>query len=226
MRQSGWLSHPLAAMKLGWPHRGQHLGRALRATSTFSAFDSGQVAPPFDEASAVPATLTYRDRNGKIVDDVFINQAAGLMLHVHSKDGDKTLAYLEDVPSQHITVGVASARDFQEHPESLLIEGRQSTVTLTVYERSLEARKRCIECHGSSCFACGFSFADTYGPKFAGYIHVHHLTPISTQGAEYQIDPKEELRPVCPNCHVIIHSRQPPLDIAELKFLLDRRGNI
>jgi 5-methylcytosine-specific restriction protein A len=44
-------------------------------------------------------------------------------------------------------------------------------------------------------------------------------------GGEYQVDPIADLRPVCPNCHAMLHSRRPtPLSIAELKRIIDGNG--
>jgi len=34
---------------------------------------------------------------------------------------------------------------------------------------------------------------------------VHHLVPISKIGKKYRVDPIKDLRPVCPNCHAVIH---------------------
>ena len=38
-----------------------------------------------------------------------------------------------------------------------------------------------------------------------GYIHVHNLKPLSEIKEEYKVDPINDLRPVCPNCHSMIH---------------------
>jgi hypothetical protein len=35
-------------------------------------------------------------------------------------------------------------------------------------------------------------------------------------GEEYEVDPVKDLRPVCPNCHAMIHRRSPPLSIEEI----------
>jgi len=55
-----------------------------------------------------------------------------------------------------------------------------------------------------------------------GFIHVHHLKQISEIGEAYQVDPIQDLQPVCPNCHAIIHKRKPPYTIEEMKTLLRR----
>jgi 5-methylcytosine-specific restriction protein A len=49
---------------------------------------------------------------------------------------------------------------------------------------------------------------------------VHHLQPLSGLGADYEVDPVEDLRPVCPNCHAIIHLRNPPYPLSEVKSFL------
>ena len=71
-----------------------------------------------------------------------------------------------------------------------------------------------------SCSVCNFNFGQVFGKLGEGFIHVHHLRPISEIGEEYVVDPIEDLRPVCPNCHAMIHRRSPPLSIQEIKNLL------
>ena len=44
-----------------------------------------------------------------------------------------------------------------------------------------------------------------YGELGQGFIHVHHIVPISKIGKEYKIDPINDLVPVCPNCHAMLH---------------------
>lgn len=51
-------------------------------------------------------------------------------------------------------------------------------------------------------------------------MHVHHLVPVAYIGEHYQVDPINDLRPVCPNCHAMLHTANPPLEIGQLKALL------
>jgi len=53
-------------------------------------------------------------------------------------------------------------------------------------------------------------------------IHVHHLVPIAEVGATYALDPVRDLRPICPNCHAVIHKRRPPFTLEEVKAMLNR----
>lgn len=112
------------------------------------------------------------------------------------------------------------------HPESYP-EGARRTVTINAFERNPKARRACIAHHGTTCAACEFNFRDVYGTLGDGFIHVHHITPIGSVGAEYEVDPVTDLIPVCPNCHAMIHRTEPPLAVEQLRAHLgetdDRR---
>lgn len=101
-----------------------------------------------------------------------------------------------------------------------LTEGAVSRVSVNAYERNPEARRRCIKAHGIECCICGFNFGVVYGEVAEGYIHVHHLRPLSGIEGEYHVDPVADLRPVCPNCHAVIHWRIPAFTIEEARALL------
>ena len=53
-----------------------------------------------------------------------------------------------------------------------------------------------------------------------GFIHVHHLKPLSEIQEEYEIDPIADLRPICPNCHAMIHCNTEMMSIKDLKKLI------
>lgn len=99
-------------------------------------------------------------------------------------------------------------------------EGASYITSLTKYERNWHARQKCLEHFGYKCRVCGFDFAKTYGAIGQGFIHVHHVTPLAEIGREYQLNPINDLRPVCPNCHAMIHRQRPALTIEELKKML------
>lgn len=58
-----------------------------------------------------------------------------------------------------------------------------------------------------------------YGEIGRGFIHVHHKVPLSSIGKEYELDPIKDLVPVCPNCHAMLHRKEPPYDVNDLKEL-------
>lgn len=96
-------------------------------------------------------------------------------------------------------------------------EGTPSQVTVTKYERNPFARKVCLEHYGFTCSVCDFNFEKFYGEIGKKYIHVHHLNQISDIGKTYKIDPINDLRPICPNCHSMIHRNKAPLSIEQLR---------
>lgn len=103
------------------------------------------------------------------------------------------------------------------------LEGLANEVVQIKYERNLQARMACLKHYGFSCSVCGINFEQQYGPLGRNFIHVHHIIPISTIGKEYTINPVKDLRPVCPNCHAMLHKREPQLTIKELKNILNRK---
>ncbi|MFM0062940.1 HNH endonuclease [Paraburkholderia aspalathi] len=103
------------------------------------------------------------------------------------------------------------------------VEGATRQVLVNQYERDPRARSACIRHWGTACYVCGFDFQKAYGDMGRGFIHVHHLIDIASIGAEYEVDPHADLRPVCPNCHAMLHTQQPATDIDELKAMLAAR---
>lgn len=113
--------------------------------------------------------------------------------------------------------------DEKEEPD---IEGLRKRVYVNKYERSAEARQKAIEYHckdGVKCCICGFDFEKVYRELGKGFIHIHHITPISEIGKSYEINYKTDLIPVCPNCHAMLHKGKDGkvLTINELKSILN-----
>jgi 5-methylcytosine-specific restriction protein A len=95
------------------------------------------------------------------------------------------------------------------------IEGTPYQVIQTAYERDQEARAICLQLHGYACLVCDFNFKDKYGDLGNEFIHVHHLNP--ARFGERFTDPEKDLQPFCPNCHSMLHKRNPPYTINELR---------
>jgi 5-methylcytosine-specific restriction protein A len=104
-----------------------------------------------------------------------------------------------------------------EELQNIYTEGTKRTRLITTCERNPKARSKCVEHYGARCQVCGLSFDERYGEIGKGFIHVHHLFQMAEINGEYQLDPIQDLRPLCPNCHAMIHKRVPPYTIAELK---------
>lgn len=90
------------------------------------------------------------------------------------------------------------------------VEGLSHTIAQTYYERDPEARLECLKHYGNkySCEICGFNFKDVYGEIGKDFIHVHHINFLSgNKGIPIYTNPKEDLIPVCPNCHAMLHRK-------------------
>lgn len=130
----------------------------------------------------------------------------------------------EEVFGQSDTEFVCSGEITIEDTSSLS-EGTVRQVFVNRYERSRHARSICIAHYGSRCVVCGFDFEKIYGPIGKDKIHIHHLIPLSEIQKEYEVDPIRDLRPVCPNCHLIIHSKREPFTIEEVRKMITMSHN-
>ena len=124
-----------------------------------------------------------------------------------------------------------SSRGGTEFPNEIpasesIIEGAKQTVIVNKYERSSIAREKCIEKWGLNCAVCGFDFETFYGPHGAGFIHVHHLKPLKEIGEAYEVDPEKDLRPVCPNCHAMLHRASEVLSIEQLQEIISKQNSM
>ncbi|MEP4094588.1 DUF3427 domain-containing protein [Reichenbachiella sp.] len=112
----------------------------------------------------------------------------------------------------------------EELSPEVLVEGFGRSVVVNKYERNPLARRLCIDHHGAKCQVCKFDFEKVYGEIGKGFIHVHHIVPIAEITGEYNIDPVKDLVPVCPNCHAMIHRRNPIFSIKELNDIIKKRN--
>lgn len=134
------------------------------------------------------------------------------------KPNEKLLSYI-------LSVLDGNQLDYEEieNPDEL-VEGALKTMIVNQYERNPEARRQCIEAHGCYCSICGIDFAEVYGKVGDGFIHVHHIVPLSSIGKDYVVDPVNDLIPVCPNCHAMLHRLEngTTLSVEELRKRLGK----
>ena len=102
-------------------------------------------------------------------------------------------------------------------------EGNKIRVLTNKYERNSVNREICLAHYGYNCAVCGVNLERTYGPIGKNFIHVHHIIPVSEMGEHYVVDPLNDLVPVCPNCHSMLHRTDPPYTVAELKDMISRQ---
>jgi len=131
-----------------------------------------------------------------------------------------TLSAAESAQMDSLIESVDTLYTDVESDGGMYVEGAVKLVYVNAYERSSAARSAAIRHHGSVCAICGFDFEVHFGSAMSGFIHVHHVKPLSEIDESYRVDPKKDLIPVCPNCHAVIHSRRQALTIAEVKAML------
>ncbi len=112
-----------------------------------------------------------------------------------------------------------------EEPE-LFFDGAIRRVSSNVYERDRNARDLCIKKQGTTCAICNFNFQNIYGDLAAGFIHVHHVALLSSVRKSHPINPVEDLVPLCPNCHSVVHMVNPPYSVAQVKEMLSANSAV
>jgi hypothetical protein len=70
------------------------------------------------------------------------------------------------------------------------------------------------------CEICGFNFEETYGPIGREYIIAHHLKLIALGVAKTTLN---DIALLYANCHSMLHTKNPPIAIEDLRTLIARR---
>lgn len=109
--------------------------------------------------------------------------------------------------SRHIT------RDFDDQAT---IEGTKSDVTRMITDRDRAAALACKKRDGYSCQSCGFHLK--IGKRYV--IDCHHLYPVALGVRETLL---EDLVSLCPTCHRIAHTRDVPLEISDIRYLMAQK---
>jgi predicted HNH restriction endonuclease len=81
----------------------------------------------------------------------------------------------------------------------------QTLYSFEGYKGKSPHRKKCIEKYGYDCFICRFNFQKNYG---------------EVGKEEYEVNPIQDLRPVCPNCHTMLHRKIPAYSIEEIQNII------
>jgi predicted HNH restriction endonuclease len=96
-------------------------------------------------------------------------------------------------------------------------EGFKNEIIREVTYRNRKIVNLAKEKHGTKCEVCQFDFAVTYGSHGDGFIEMHHLFPMHNGRRKTTT---EDLRPVCANCHRMLHRGKEMLSIEELMEII------
>lgn len=131
-----------------------------------------------------------------------------------------------DIASELRQISVSQGVDIEYIDERIITEGELRTRTVEYRSRSGELRSAAFEHYSQngviSCHACGFDFALAYPDIGNGTIQIHHLKPVSyMRGEPLKLrDALRNVRPLCANCHLMVHKKNPPITIDELMKIL------
>ncbi len=157
-------------------------------------------------------------KTGNLEKQQWTPQSSGISIKPELVD-ELEAVWFDFLTTQKIRLNPYAPTDNEE--KKTYTEGTANQITQTRYERNPYARAACIKHYGYSCSICEFDFEKRFGELGKEFIHVHHLTQVATVGKTYEVDPIKDLRPVCPNCHAMLHRQNPPLTIEELKLWLN-----
>jgi hypothetical protein len=204
------------------------------------ASSSGTVLWVFTLAAVVPRK-GIRAANGGSIENGFVLISKEGKFRRPSKDDPARVAvnpysagalkYFDNSTGQDYTVTKSTnghepiktiAGEFPEEldPKLSYADGAKKRVLVNRYERDAKARAACIDHYGTCCAVCKINFSLTYGRIGDGFIHVHHIKPLASRGRERKLDPIKDLRPVCPNCHAMLHRGGKVRSIASLRKII------
>lgn len=157
-------------------------------------------------------TKTRKNSNGETVADGFEPLLEKRKLVV---DGEEFRA---------VPIEILASEEVRESCGSYY-EGAKKTITVNAYERDSAARQKCLDEYGYKCSICNFDFEEKYGERGKDFIHVHHIVPLSEIKRGYEVKPLDDLIPVCPNCHAMLHRGGHTILPKELKAMINKITN-
>jgi 5-methylcytosine-specific restriction protein A len=214
----------LSGFARGYAYKAAHWDPSERKRAWYVDVDVDVLLNPYDEKSI----LSYDELEAISAGQRWSLPASGERIkeEITAKleaQWERLLAtgHSEKVAEESLQVDDVTHGDIDEKvvPNS---EGRKRLVQHVSYESSQKNRRLAIKEHGTTCEVCKFNFDEFYGKDYAdGYIQIHHVKPLSKY--EGEIDPAEDLWPLCANCHAMAHRRRATVtSIEELKELIEK----
>jgi hypothetical protein len=122
--------------------------------------------------------------------------------------------------------GTLAAPDAAREVAFEFAEGERARRESSFFKRNPRLRADAIARYGLRCHVCGFDFESAYGEVGRGYIEIHHLNPLAERADVAAGTPVnttlDDVRPLCANCHRVVHRRRPALSIERLQSALRR----
>jgi 5-methylcytosine-specific restriction protein A len=180
---------------------------------SYLLMDVDALLPRGDEIAAEAELRRHHLLDGSDVGDV-----RGMTAQVLTAGADRALRSLW------------SARMRPEAGSSAPVPGALPTVAVrrstdSRFEVDPDLRRAALAHRGSACHACGLDGEETYGPAGVELMQVHLVTPPALIDEEFVPDPLVDLVPLCPTCHVVVHSGDPePFTVSQVRSMLRSHG--
>jgi len=116
---------------------------------------------------------------------------------------------------------VSPSIDVDIHSVEASEGGRRLVLHLQRERNQSIVRKKKRSALSLDCEVCGFSFGEAYGDAARDYCEVHHLVPLS-EVERTTTTRMADLAVLCANCHRVVHLRNPPFTLNEIKSMLGR----
>ena len=91
-------------------------------------------------------------------------------------------------------------------------------------ERNSSNSKKVKDLLGYTCEACEFNFNHFYGKIGEKFIEAHHNVKLSDlpEGKRVKLDYKNDFSVLCSNCHRMVHKKNPPFTVQEIKKIIKK----
>ncbi len=144
----------------------------------------------------------HPEDQGQSAHDIFLKE----QIQIRSRKDWQRLYDFIGLDEKAPTIRDRIAEDKAEKP---IKEGERIVKDISVeISRNPEARKRCLAEKGYRCFICEKTSEEIYG--IPNIIHVHHLKPLAENVGQHCVDVTNDLVPICPTCHAVVHSGGDP----------------
>jgi hypothetical protein len=160
----------------------------------------------------LPVTLIYR--NGNVRQDYLIPFSREGLQIVRQVSPDVWPLWAENVS------GIQPPAKTPDDAEEGFEEGGRRSGASTI--RNSKLREEAKREYGLNCYCCGFKFEEFYGSMAQGRAIVHHLETFRGDPSKQRVSTVDDVRVVCANCHYVIHLTEDPLDVDDLKRMIEQ----
>lgn len=159
------------------------------------------ITPSNREESKMTSTAPLNKEENEVVSTTLLSKEESEIAHTTS------LAKEESLDSTMSSIA---------NKEEEMIESSLDIKHDTLWE---DKKKECLDYYGAVCDLCGFDFGYTYGIQFEGLIKVHNLKP---EAPLEEVNPQEDLIPICHNCEAVIQAHTPHYTVEEVKTFIEK----